>query len=244
MYEMYEFVMCVSGLNRYYSHVTPEVLALPSASGDSSHPNTTNTPEQNPTCSRPLPSTYLNVDHYSEISSVKASSEASHTAWPSDVSVDSTCVRSPPPVPEWPNSSPSIVDCSSKTAVQDRVNSPLLTSVSSSQPVKQQITSEENIKSPIKMFDMNFIAELEKHLGKREASANTNPPNSNVGSSPLNVYSNFPEKAGTPLFANTGSIGRSKENGSPGTSVIPSLKPPPQSSKVSQKNASLTSSSK
>jgi len=236
--------MCVSGPNRYYSRVTPEVLALPSASGDSSHPNTADTPEQNSTCSRPMPSTYLNVDHYTEISSVKTSSEASHTAWPSDVTVDSMLLFSPPPVPEWQDGSPIVVDCASKAAVQDRVNSPLLTSVSSSQPVKQQITSEEDIKSPIKMFDVKFIAELEKHLGKREASANTNPPNSNVGSSPVNVYSNFPEKAGTPLFANTGSVGRSKENGSPGTSVIPSLKPPPQSSKVLQKNASLTSSSK
>lgn len=236
--------MCVSGPNRYYSRVTPEVLALPSASGDSNHPNTANIPEQNPTCSYPLPSTYLNVDHYTEISSVKTSSEAPQTAWPSDVHVDSTCLLSPPPVPEWPNGSPIVVDCSSKAAVEDRVNTPLLTSVSSSQPVKQQVMSEENIKSPIKMFDVKFIAELEKHLGKREASANTNPPNSNVGSSPINVYSNFPEKAGIPVFANTGSVGRSKENGSPGTSVIPSLKPPPQSSKVSQKNASLTSSSK
>jgi len=241
---VYKFVTCVSGPNRYYSRVTPEVLALPSASGDSSHPNTANTPERNPACSRPLPNTYLNVDHYTEISNVKTSSEASQIAWPSDVMVDSMCLFSPPPVPEWPDGSPSVVDCSSKAAVQDRVNSPLLTSVSSSQPVKQQITSEENIKSPIKMFDVKFIAELEKHLGKREASANTNPPNSNVGSSPVNVYSNFPEKAGTLVFANTGSLGRSKENGSPGTSVIPSLKPPPQSSKVSQKNASLTSSSK
>lgn len=236
--------MCVSGPNRYYSRVTPEVLVLPSASGDSSHPNTANTSEQNPTCSVPLPSTYLNVDHYTEISSVKTSSEASHTGWPSDVSVESTHLFSPPPVPEWPNGSPIVVDCSSKAAAQDRVNSPSLTSVSSSQPVKQQTTSEENMKSPIKMFDVKFIADLEKHLGKREASANTNPPNSNVGSSPINVYSNFPEKSASPVFANTGSVGRSKENGSPGTSVIPSLKPPPQSSKVSQKNASLTSSSK
>jgi len=235
--------MCVSGPNRYYSRVTPEVLALPSASGDGSHPNTANTPEQNPACSRFLPSTYLNVDHYTEISNVKTSSEASQIAWPSDVIVDSTRLLSPPPVPEWPDGSPSVVDCSSKAAVQDRVNSPLLTSVSSSQPVKQ-ITSEENLKSPIKMFDVKFIADLEKHLGKREASANTNPPNSNVGSSPVNVYSNFPEKAGIPVFANTGSVGRSKENGSPGASVIPSLKPPPQSSKVLQKNASLNSSSK
>lgn len=242
---MCEFGMCVSGPNRYYSHVTPEVLALPSASGASSHANTADTPEQNPTCSRPLQSTYLNVDHYTEISSVKTSSEASKTAWPSDVSVvDRTTLLSPPPVPEWPNDSPMLVDSSSKTAVQDRVNSSLLTSVSSSQPVKQQIMSEENIKSPIMMFDVKFIAELEKQLGKREASANTNPPNSNVGSSPANVYPNFPEKAGTPVFPNTGSVGRSKENGSPGTSVIPSLKPPPQSSKVSQKNAPLTSSSK
>ena len=233
--------MCVSGPNRYYSRVTPEVLALPSASGASSHANTANTPETNPTCS---PSLQSNVDHYTEISSVKTSSEVSQTAWPSDVSVDSIPLLSPPPVPEWPNGSPMLVDCSSKAAVHDRVNSSLLTSVSSSQPVKQEFTSEENIKSPIKMFDMKFIAELEKHLGKREASANTNPPNSNVGSSPANVYSNFPAKAGTPVFANTCSVGRSKENGSPGTSVIPSLKPPPQSSKVSQKNAPLTSSGK
>jgi len=241
---VYEFVTCISGPNRYYSRVTPEVLALPSASGDSSHPNTAHTPEQNPTCSRPLPSAYLNIDHYTEVSSVKTSSEAPLTAWPSDVSVDRTHLLSPPPVPEWPNGSPTVVDSSSKAAVQDRVNSPLLTSVSSSQPVKQQIMSEENIETPIKMFDVKFIAELEKHLGKREASANTNLPISNVGSSPVNVYSNFPEKPGTPVFANTGSVGRSKENGSTGTSVIPSLKPPPQSSKVSQKNASLTSSSK
>jgi len=241
---VYEFVVCVSGPNRYYSRVTPEVLALPSASGDSSRPNTADTSEQNPPCSQPLPSTYLNVDHYTEISSVKTSSEASQIAWPSDVSVDSMLLLSPPPVPEWPNGGPIVADCSSKAAVEDRVNSPLLTSVSSSQPVKQQIMSEENIKSPIKMFDVKFIADLEKHLGKREASANTNPPNSNVGPSPVNVYPNFPEKPGTPVFTNTGSVGRSKENGSPGTSVIPSLKPPPQSSKVSQKNASLTSSSK
>jgi hypothetical protein len=223
--------------------VTPEVLALPSASGASSHANTADTPERNPPCSEPLQSTYLSVDHYAEISSV-TSSEASPTAWPSDVSVGSTALLSPPPVPEWPIGSPMLVDSSSKTDIQERMNSSLLTSVSSSQPVKQQIMTEENIKSPIKMFDVKFIAELEKNLGKREASANTNPPNSNVGSSPANLYSNFPEKSGTPVFANTGSSGRSKENGSPGTSVIPSLKPPPQSSKVAQKNASLTSSSK
>jgi hypothetical protein len=138
-----------------------------------------------------------------------------------------------------------LIDCSSKAAVQDREEIPsLLTNVSSSQPVKQQITSEENIESPIKMFDVKFIAELEKHLGKREASANTNPPNSNVGSLQANVYSNFPAKVGTPVFTNTGSVGRRKENESPGASVIPSLKPPPQSSKVSQKNSPLTSSSK
>jgi hypothetical protein len=224
--------------------VTPEVLALPVASEASSHVNTANVPEQNPACTRPSQNTYLNVDHYTEISSAKNLSESCQNAWPSDVSVDSMPLHSPPPVPEWPNGSPISVDGTSNAAIHDRVNPSLLTSVSSSQAVKQQIKSEEKIKSPVKMLDAKFIAELEKHLGKREASANTNPPNSNVVSSSANLHSNIPAKVGTPLFVNTGSVGRSKENESPGTSVIPSLKPPPQSSKVSLKNSPLTSSSK
>jgi hypothetical protein len=106
-----------------------------------------------------------------------------------------------------------------------------------------QVASEENVESPVKMFDAKFIAELEKHLGQKEASANTNPPNGNVGSSSTNVCSNFPAAVvATPT--NTGSTARSKQNGSPGMSVIPALKPPPQSNKVLQKNSSLTTSSK
>jgi hypothetical protein len=209
--------------------VTPEVLALPSVSlpSTTNADDTANTLEQIST-----ENPYQNIDHYAEISSVKASSESQQAAWPNDVSVDKMPLHSPPPVPVWPDSGGFL----------DSVNSPVATSVSSSQPVKR-VASEGNVKSPAKMFDANFIAELEKHLGQKEASANTNPPNRHLGSSPANVCSNFPvAKVATPT--NTGSTVRSKQNGSPGTSVIPALKPPPQSNKALQKNSSLTSSSK
>ncbi|XP_023723093.1 uncharacterized protein LOC111872982 isoform X4 [Cryptotermes secundus] len=216
----------VYGPNRYYSRVMPEVLALPSVSGPSTDADTANISEQ-----KSMQNTYQNIDHYTEILSVKESSESHQTTWPSDVGMDNMPLHSPPPVPVWPDSS----------VFQDNVNSSVITSVSSSQPMKQ-VTSEENIKSPVKMFDAKFIAELEKHLGQKEASANTNPPNGNVRSLPTNVCSNFPAgKVATPT--NTGSASRSKQNGAPGTSVIPALKPPPQSNKVLQKNSSLTTSS-
>lgn len=225
--EAHEFGAYVSGANRYYSRVMPEVLALPSVSGPSTNADTDNISEQ-----KSLQNAYQNIDHYTEISSVKESSESHQTTWPNDVGMDSMPLHSPPPVPVWPNSS----------VFQGSVNSSVITSVSSSQPMKQ-VTSEENVKSPVKMFDAKFIAELEKHLGQKEASANTNPPNGNVRSSSTNVCSNFPAgKVATPT--NTGSASRSKQNGAPGTSVIPALKPPPQSNKVLQKNSSLTTSSK
>lgn len=243
----YEFGTCVSGPNRYYSRVTPEVLALPLASGTSVGAATANTPEQSSSYSHPVQNTYLNIDHYTEITSVKNSSPSSQSDWPSDVNMDSRPLRSPPIVPEWPNVNSLLLDCSSdKATFQDRVNSSVVASVSSSQPVKQHtIINKEEIKSPVKMLDPKFIAELEKHLGQKEASANTNPPNSLVRSSPTNVCSvGMPEKVGNPVVASTSSVGKSKQNESPGTSVIPALKPPPQSSKVSQKNSPLTSSGK
>lgn len=225
----HEFGACVSGRNRYYSRVTPEVLALPSVSAPATAgaDDTASTLEQ-----ITMQKQYQNIDHYSEILSVNEASESQQTAWPNDVSVDSMPLHSPPPVPTWPDSS----------VFQDSVNCSVVTSVSSSQPVKQ-VASEEHVKSPVKMFDAKFIAELEKHLGQKEASANTNPPNRNVGASPTNVSSNFPAaKVATPT--NTGPVVRSKQNGSPGTSAIPALKPPPQSNKATQKNSSVTSSSK
>ncbi|KDR13827.1 activated CDC42 kinase 1 isoform X2 [Zootermopsis nevadensis] len=234
----------VYGPNRYYSRVTPEVVVLPSASGTSISASAANTPEQSSSFSHPAQNTYLNIDHCTEISSVKNSSPSSQSVWPSDVSMDSRPLCSPPVVPDWPNVSSVLVDCSSdKSTFQDRVNSSMVTSVSSSQPAKQHtIINKEEIKSPVKMLDPKFIAELEKHLGQKEASANTNPPNSFVSSSPTNVCSvGMPEKVGNPVVASTSSIGKSKQNESPGTSVIPALKPPPQSSKVSQKNLPLTS---
>jgi hypothetical protein len=242
----YEFITCVSGPNRYYSRVTPEILALPSASGASVSAVTADAPEQS---SLPpgLENTYLNIDHYTEISSVKNSSASFQSAWPSDVSMDSRPLCSPPVVPEWRNVNSVLLDCSSDKAIfQDSVNSSVVTSASSSQPVEQYtIIKKEESKSPIKMLDPKFIAELEKHLGQKEASANTNIPNSFVRSSPTNVCSvGMPEKVGNPVVASTSSVGKSQQNESPGTSVIPALKPPPQSMKVSQKISPLTSSGK
>ena len=156
-----------------------------------------------------------NADYYSEVSSAKKS------AWPSDVNIDSALIHSPPPVPEW--HSDGLVDST-------------LDNVSSSQPV---VTNDDGVKSPVKMLDPKFIAELEKHLGQKEASANTNPPNSLVNSSPSRTFDSIGNKVGTPVFGSTNSTGRSKQNESPGTSYIPALKPPPQSIKVSQKNSPL-----
>ncbi|XP_069685930.1 activated Cdc42 kinase Ack [Periplaneta americana] len=228
----------VYGPNRYYSHVTPEVLALPTASGAAS---STSTAEIRNSASSPLPvqNTYLNVDHYTEISSVR-----SPAAWPSDVNMDNMPLHSPPPVPDWPNDSSALIDCASdKPPFQDSVSG----SVSSSQSVSHTtVPSDSEIKSPVKMLDPKFIAELEKHLGQKEASANTNPPSSLVTSSPVNVCSNFPAgmsaKVGTSAFASSTPTGKSRQNES--ASVIPALKPPPQSSKVLQKNSPLASSSK
>ncbi|PSN56691.1 hypothetical protein C0J52_00002 [Blattella germanica] len=154
----------IFGPSRYYSHVTPEVLALPSASLEQR-------------------------DHYSEISSVKQP-----TAWPSDVNMENVVLNSPPPVPQWHNENENAVLLDS---------SHLLT------------TSGEELK----MLDAKFIAELEKHLGRKEASANTNPPVFPIG---------------------IAAAGKSPQNESPGsTAVIPALKPPPQSNKVAQKNSPL-----
>jgi hypothetical protein len=229
--------------------VTPEVVALPSASGASISAAAPNTQEQSSTYSTSdlVKNTFLNIDHYTEISSVNNSSASSQSAWPSDISMDSRPVCSPPVVPEWRNGSSVLLDCSSdKATFRDSVNSSEVTSMSSSQPVKQHTTiNEEEIKCPVKMLDPKFIAELEKHLGQKEASANTNPPNSIMRPSPANVCSvAVPAKVGTPVSVNTSSAGKSKQNESPRTSVIPALRPPPQSSKVLQKNSPSASSSK
>lgn len=244
----YDFGTSVSGPNRYYSRVTPEVLALPSASATGTSSTTANSSEQNSTSPHSVQNTYLNTDHYTEVSSVKNTSASSETSWPSDINVDSMSLHSPPPVPQWPNDCLVLVDCSSdKATFQESVKSSVVTSESSSQQVEHQIiTNEEEIKSPVKMLDPKFIAELEKCLGQKEACANTNPPNSNVRFSPTDACSDFPlgmsAKGGTTVLGNISSVGRSKQNESAGTSVIPPLKPPPHSSKVSQKNSSLTSS--
>ncbi|KAJ9589589.1 hypothetical protein L9F63_017174 [Diploptera punctata] len=119
----------VYGPNRYYSHVTPEVLALPSTAGASTRQ-----------------STFRNTDRYSEISRAKKS--------------------------VWPNST--------------------LGNPSSSQPA---MISDDRVKSPVKMLDPKFIAELEKHLGQKEASANTNPPNSLTNSSLSRSFDTFSSKS-------------------------------------------------
>lgn len=70
----------------------------------------------------------------------------------------------------------------------------------------------ELIKSPVKMLDPKFIAELEKHLGKKEASANMD--NSMMSNS------------------KSSSLGESNGGG------IPVLRPPPSSSKSLQRKPS------
>lgn len=79
--------------------------------------------------------------------------------------------------------------------------------------------SEEEIESPIKMLDPKFIAELEKHLGQKEANANMNK------NAVLPSSSNSVRNCSLP----------SRSSGS----IIPALRPPP--GKLSQKNSPVSS---
>lgn len=74
------------------------------------------------------------------------------------------------------------------------------------------VNDSELIKSPVKMWDPKFLAELEKHLGKKEASANMD--NSVVSNS------------------KNSSLGDSNSSG------IPVLRPPPSSTKSLQRKPS------
>nr|CAD7454807.1 unnamed protein product [Timema tahoe] len=207
----------VFGPNRYYSHVTPELVSLKSRS--------------NPTEARNLESVnegasmYLNIDQeqYSEIPDIvpHGNTIPSRREWPENVKVNHSelMLFSPPPLPDtWPRD--SLFNRSNSVCLPVTGPNRSLPSSSSSQ---KPLANEED-DSPVKLLDLKFISELEKHLGQKEASANL-----------MNTPSNSLILSAHPNNASAGQVVPSSQNGS--MPVIPMLRPPPQSNKLTQKNS-------
>nr|CAD7400794.1 unnamed protein product [Timema cristinae] len=207
----------VFGPNRYYSHVTPELVSHKSRS--------------NPTEARNLESVnegasmYLNIDQeqYSEIPDIvpHGNTIPSRREWPENVKVNHSelMLFSPPPLPDtWPRD--SLFNRSNSVCLP--VSGPNRSFPSSSSSQKPLANKEDE--SPVKLLDLKFISELEKHLGQKEASANL-----------MNTPSNSFMLSAHPNNVLAGQVVPSSQNGS--MPVIPMLRPPPQSNKLTQKNS-------
>ncbi|XP_043494183.1 activated CDC42 kinase 1 [Polistes fuscatus] len=155
-------------------------------------------------------------DHYSEIDKLQNPSVSSWTSWPEDLQNDAQTYAnvishnlpttsngqpSPPPPPPLPPPPPPIGPNESPS--KPKSNHDLAQNLS-----ELNITSH-NVASP-KKLDPAFLAELEKHLGEKEASKNTNA---------TQQHSN--NEAHTYTLIN-----KLQDN-----STIPTLRPPPQSIK-------------
>ncbi|KAI4479907.1 hypothetical protein M0804_010646 [Polistes exclamans] len=157
-------------------------------------------------------------DHYSEIDKLQNPSVSSWTSWPEDLQNDAQTYAnvishnlpttsngqpspSPPPPPPLPPPPPPIGP--NESPPKPKSNHDLAQNLS-----ELNITSH-NVASP-KKLDSAFLAELEKHLGEKEASKNTNA---------TQQHSNNESHTYT-------LINKLQDN-----STIPTLRPPPQSIK-------------
>ncbi|KAL2713184.1 activated Cdc42 kinase Ack [Vespula squamosa] len=154
-------------------------------------------------------------DHYSEIDKLQTPSVSNWTSWPEDLQNDTQTYANvathnlpttsngqsspplppplpPPPPPMGPNESPS----------KPKSNHDL------AQNLSDLSINSHNVTSP-KKLDPAFLAELEKHLGEKEASKNTNATQQHSNESHTYTL-----------------INKLQDN-----STIPALRPPPQSIK-------------
>ena len=193
-------------------------------------------------------------DHYSEIDKSAAPSPSPNpTSWPEDlhgeddeqattyanvVSRNLPNVPAPPPPPVGPNESPT------KPSVSKSNNIDIAQSMN-----EMSLEAKTQQMSP-KKLDPTFLAELEKHLGEKEASKNTNaaqqpqqppvqhvhpmqqmpPPAAQTSVAPSNV-----SHAGPPL-SNVAMAAVAAVSKPPDNTVIPMLRPPPQSIKPKSPN--------
>ncbi|KAL2742347.1 activated Cdc42 kinase Ack [Vespula maculifrons] len=154
-------------------------------------------------------------DHYSEIDKLQTPSVSNWTSWPEDLQNDTQTYANvathnlpttsngqpspplppplpPPPPPIGPNESPP----------KPKSNHDL------AQNLSELTINSHNVTSP-KKLDPAFLAELEKHLGEKEASKNTNATQQHSNESHTYTL-----------------INKLQDN-----STIPALRPPPQSIK-------------
>ncbi|OXU26922.1 hypothetical protein TSAR_005569 [Trichomalopsis sarcophagae] len=181
---------------------------------------------------------YSGSDHYSEIDKAGTSSPSPNPhSWPEDlqdgdpqttyanvVSRGLPIIPAPPPPPVGPNESPT----------KSKKN------VDIAQNMAELVIDAKSQVSP-KKLDPVFLAELEKHLGEKEATKNTNAnpqqplqqlqqmqPLMPVAVSVASVApSNIPVAAASPSTSS---------NKPPDNTVIPMLRPPPQSIKSKSPN--------
>ncbi|XP_014213199.1 tyrosine-protein kinase sid-3 isoform X2 [Copidosoma floridanum] len=174
---------------------------------------------------------YSSGDHYSEIDKAESTSPSPIPQnWPDDIRVDSAApvtyanvvrgglpVTSPPPPPLiGPNESPT----------KSKNNVDIAQSIG-------ELSIETRAQASPKKLDPAFLAELEKHLGEKEATKNTNatkqqPTQQVTQQQPITAAapSNLPVATNKP----------------PDNNVIPMLRPPPQPVKPKSPNCDQRSS--
>lgn len=180
---------------------------------------------------------YAGSDHYSEIDKAEAPS-ANPQTWPEDLPSNGTPTTAtyanvvsrglptspaPPPPPIGPNESPT----------KPKNNFDIAQSLN-------ELSLDAKNQSP-KKLDPVFLAELEKHLGEKEATKNTN--SSQYQSPIMPQKQQHPQQHQTPVAPSNiplTNVIAAASNKLPDNTVIPMLRPPPQSVKPKSPNFNET----
>lgn len=182
---------------------------------------------------------YAGSDHYSEIDKAETSSPSSNLrSWPEDlqsseaptatyanvVSRGLPSIPAPPPPPIGPNESPT----------KPKNNFDIAQSLN-------ELSLDAKNSSP-KKLDPVFIAELEKHLGEKEATKNTNSTKyqSPQLQSKQQHHQQQPQSAATLSNIPLTNTAPAVSNKPLDNTVIPMLRPPPQSVKPKSPNFNET----